>query len=393
MLIGAFALTTSLFFILLKISKSENKFLKKYLYVPARKSKTNAIQLGGLPLGVGIIASMGICILFPELLNVFSKKDIRIVQNFIIAGGLVTAYGYLDDMFELKPTVKLGCQVLSVVIYATFSSHLLSSHHSQIVFLIICFWGLGVVNGSNLLDGLDTLTLKIGMVSYSVFMFLGAYHQSSKIFVCASLFMACLMAFYFFNREPAKIHLGEVGGSLVGFSMLLLSSFLWDSVKANHWSPVRSGVLAIIPLTLPMVELGVSFVRRIYNKKSPFRGDTLHVHHILNREFGIKPSNVASIMALGYFLTMATAVYIQILVHPYFALMSVIVLQCVLYLAIGWPYWKSEDAISITPSALLEYLSKKDVTIIESSQIDNFRLTILEEGVEEEDESDDTDVA
>lgn len=376
------------------IARSNNKFLKRYLYVPARKSKTNAIQLGGLPLAVGIFLSLGICITFPEMINVFSKKDIRIVQNFILAGGMVAIYGYLDDLFELKPTVKLAGQVISVILYATLSSHLLSPHHSQIVFLITCFWGIGVVNGSNLLDGLDTLTLKVGMVSYSVFMFLGAYHQSPKIFVCSLIFMTCLSSFYFFNREPAKIHLGEIGGSLVGFSMLLLSSFLWDSVKANHWSPVRSGVLAIIPLTLPMVELGMSFLRRTYNKKSPFKGDSLHVHHILNREYGFKPSTVASIMALGYFSTMAIAVYIQIYVHPYFALISLIGLQSALYLAVGWKYWQSTDALAFTPRTLLNFLRKKDITIIESSQIDSFQLTILEEGIEEElSEEDDSDAA
>ena len=393
MMASSFVITTLMFSVLLSIARSNNSFLKKYFYVPARKSSTNAIQLGGLALGAGFFIGLLVCKYFPELFNVFTKKDIRLIENFLAGGAIINIYGYLDDKFELKPTVKLMGQVLSVVVYATLSSHLLSMHHNQIVFIIIGFWGLGVVNGSNLLDGLDTLTLKLGLVSYSVFMFLGAYHHSPKIVICSGIFMSCLLAFYFFNREPAKIHLGEIGGSLVGFSTLLLSSFLWEAVKADSFSPVRSGVLAIIPLTLPMVELGVSFVRRVYNKTSPFRGDHLHIHHILNREYGLSPSMVGTVMALGYFLTMAVAVYIQILIHPYFALLSLICLQAAIYVGIGWKFWNSEDTLSLTPKTLLDFMRKKDVTIIESGQIDNFKLTVLKEEIEkakkEEAEEDD----
>lgn len=375
-------MTSVMFTALLLIARSNNTFLKKYFYVPARKSNTNAIQLGGLALGVGFFVGLLVCKYFPELFNVFTKKDIRLIENFLVGGTIVNLYGYLDDKFELKPTVKLMGQVFSVVVYATLSSHLLSMHHNQIVFIIICFWGLGVVNGSNLLDGLDTLTLKIGLISYSVFMFLGAYHNSPKIVICAGIFMSCLAAFYFFNREPAKIHLGEIGGSLVGFSTLLLSSFLWEAVKADSFSPVRSGVLAIIPLTLPMVELGVSFVRRVYNKTSPFRGDHLHIHHILNREYGFSPSMVGTLMGTGYFLTMAAAVYVQILTHPYIALLGLICLQSVIYAAIGWKFWISDDTLSLTPKTLLDFMRKKDVTIIESGQIDSFQITVLKEEIE-----------
>lgn len=391
MMAGAFVLTSVLFTMLLMVSRSNLGFLKRVLYVPARKSSNCAIQLGGLALGVGISTSLVFCVWNSGYIDFFNGKDIRLVENFLLGGILINLYGYLDDKLELRPIVKLIAQVSTVLLYATFSSHLLSGHHSQVVFIIISFWGLGVVNGSNLLDGLDTLTLKIGLVTYSVFMFLGAYHNSPKIVVCSALFMSCLLAFYFFNRQPAKIHLGEIGGSLVGFSMLLLSSFLWQAVKADHFSPVRSGVLAIIPLTLPMVELGVSFLRRLYNKKSPFSGDTLHVHHILNREYGISPANVASIMALGYLVTMFGAIYIQILTHPYIALISLITSQVAIYVAIGYKYWHSDESITLSPRSLLNLLRKKDVVIIESKQVDEFEFTLLEEPIE--DDLDDEDAA
>tara|TARA_Y100000590_G_scaffold470774_1_gene670062 strand:- start:7417 stop:8697 length:1281 start_codon:yes stop_codon:yes gene_type:complete len=391
---GSFVLTSGLFSVLLLISRSQNQLLKRLFYVPARKSKSNAIQLGGLALGAGIYASLLFCKFFPEFFNVFNAKDIRLIEYFLIAGALINLYGYLDDKIELRPIVKLMGQVSSVVLYATLCSHLLSMHHNQIVFIIICFWGLGVVNGSNLLDGLDTLTLKLGMVSYGTFMFLGAYHNSPKIVICSALFMSCLGAFYFFNREPAKIHLGEIGGSLVGFSTLLLSSFLWQAVRADNFSPVRSGVLAIIPLTLPMVELGVSFLRRVYNKKSPFKGDQLHIHHILNREYGFTPSSVGTIMALGYLITMAGTLYLQILTHPYLALVALIVAQTGICFLIGKKYWNSEDTITITPRSIINFLRKKDVTIIESGQIDSFQLTILKEEIEKaEQEEDDSEAA
>jgi UDP-GlcNAc:undecaprenyl-phosphate GlcNAc-1-phosphate transferase len=381
--VGSFVLTSLLFCFLWQVSKGERKGWKTFFYVPARKSESNAIQLGGLALAIGLFSSLFFTSYFSELQIFFNKVDHRLIQNFIAGASIITVYGYFDDKLELRPIVKLLGQILSVFTYATLSSHLHTQHHSQITFLIICFWGLGVVNGSNLLDGLDTLTLKLGTVSYSVFLFLGYYHNSPKIVICSLLFLSCLSAFYFFNKAPAKIHLGEIGGSMVGFSLLLLSSFLWHAVKENHFSPVRSAVLAIIPLSLPMVELGVSFLRRIYNKKSPFAGDKLHVHHILNREYGFSPSAAASIMAAGYLLTMFAAIYIQILTHPYVALASLIVMQVGIYLVVGHKHWQTKDSLNLSARSLLEFLRKKDVTIIESSQIDNFKLTILETPIDE----------
>ncbi len=383
MAISSFVFTSLIFGFLFVVSKGNRKNWKRFFYVPARKSKTNAIQLGGLALALGFFCSLVVASRFTDLSIFFNKVDHRLIQNFIFGGLIISLYGYFDDKLELRPIVKLFGQILSVFAYATLSSHLHTQHHSQITFLVICFWGLGVVNGSNLLDGLDTLTLKLGTVSYSVFLFLGFYHNSPKIVICSALFLSCLMAFYFFNKAPAKIHLGEIGGSIVGFSLLILSSFLWHAVKANHFSPVRSAVLAIIPLTLPMVELGVSFLRRIYNRKSPFRGDRLHVHHILNQEFGFSPSLTATIMASGYLLTMSFAIYIQILTHPYIALASLIIMQVSIYLAVGHKYWHTKDSLSLSPRNMLKYLRKKDVLIIDSSQIDNFKLTILERPVEE----------
>lgn len=390
---ASFAFTGILLGALLLISKSENRILKKYLYVPARKSQTNAIQLGGLALAFGFTLSMVAILGFPSFFEAFDSRDLRLIQNFLAGGAIIACYGYLDDKYELRPTVKLAGQIFSVVVYATLSSHLLTIYHTQIVFLILCFWGLGVVNGSNLLDGLDTLTVKLGMVSYGTFMFIGAYHNSPEIVICSALFMACLGAFYFFNREPAKVHLGEIGGSLVGFSMLLLTSFLWIAVKEEKFSPVRSGVLALIPLTLPMVELGISFLRRIYNKKSPFAGDKLHIHHILTREYGLKPSNAATLMALGYLFTMGGAVFLQIYTHPFLAFVGLIAFQVSLCLLIGKDFWSSDDTIKLSPRSLLNFLRKKDVTIIESSQVEDFKITILKDEIEKAEKDDDSKAA
>ena len=59
------------------------------------------------------------------------------------------------------------------------------------------------------------------------------------------------------------------------------------------------------------------------------------------------------------------------------------------YLIVGAKYWKGDDAINLNPKELFDSLRKKDVMIIESSQIDEFKITIIagdeyEEGLESE---------
>lgn len=374
--IVSFITAVSLYSLLRYLALNNVRILRKFLYVPARKSLTNAVQLGGLPYSLAVYAGL-------FLTGYYQDTYLHQISLYwLVASSKIVLYGYLDDKFELRPIVKLGFQFFSVFLFSLFTSMNLSSSYQVIFFVIVFIWSFGSLNGSNLLDGLDTLTIKL---SGANFLFIGAlfyFTGTPQAIQLCSIFIAGLAAFYLFNKEPSTIHMGEIGGSFLGSSYVFLSVVLYGTLGDTYSELDKIG-LSLLPLNLPMVESGMSFLRRIYNKKSPFSGDKLHIHHILKIHHGFSASSSASLMAAGYIGTLLLAIPV-LLVSPFIGYISHIVLMISAFLLVGAKYWKGDDTLSINPKELFDTLRKKDVMIIDSASIDEFKITIISEDIDVE---------
>jgi UDP-N-acetylmuramyl pentapeptide phosphotransferase/UDP-N-acetylglucosamine-1-phosphate transferase len=365
-----------LFKLLLYLANSDFR-IKKYVHIPARKSSTNAIQFGGLPLSLAI----WLCCFAMIKMKLAPDHWHDVVKIFLTTSPLVIIYGYLDDKYEIRPIFKLFFQ-FTVVLWASLSyAGQAHQENTALFFLATSFVGMGVLNGANLLDGLDTQTIKLHTVSFLFFIALGFYAQDTFLIVLACSLLSALWSFYPFNKEPAKIHLGEIGGPFLGFSQLMLACGLFINLKKMGLSSnINSYTLAILPLTLPMIELSVSFLRRLYNKKSPFAGDKLHIHHLLCHYFRYSPSKASSMMGAAYLSASVMSFVMLFLSVPYSAIFIIqLAVQSGAYLAIGKKHWKGSDTLEISAKSLFDYIRKKDVTILEASIFDDFEFQILDE--------------
>ncbi len=370
-------------FSLLLMSKNPSSgILRKALYVPARKSTTNAVQLGGLPLSIGIISGVLLFFFHPHFSSLFSRLDMYSIKYWSLSAMIVMAYGYLDDRFELRPIVKLGLQIGSIGIFAVLESRVLFYNWSALALVICMFWGLGVLNGSNLLDGLDTLTIKLACVTYLTYSVIAFNFRIAPLMLMSFVGMSALAAFYIFNKEPAKIHLGEIGGSFVGLFTLLLSSMTFTHMFSKGYAPLSCLTMALFPLSLPMTELGVSFLRRIYNKKSPFSGDKYHIHHLLRNYHGFGASQASSLFAIAYAVVMISGISVTHFYGPMTGLIFQITTMISSYVIVGRKHWKGEEHLDLTPASLFDYLLKKDVSVINSLQVDDFEIILLEDNQE-----------
>ncbi|OFZ15573.1 MAG: hypothetical protein A2X86_17760 [Bdellovibrionales bacterium GWA2_49_15] len=375
----SFICCTCFYVFLDSMRKRSSGVLFKLFYIPARKSTTDAMQFGGLP-----VAASTICVwLFLGSYGRFMFPQDRFMATIffhaVIPGLLVLIYGYLDDKFELRPIIKLLTQFIVVTMYALLTSRTLYPEFSTVSFIVVSFFGLGVMNGQNLLDGLDTLTIKIAMVSYLHFVALGLYFALPTVTALACLSLVPLLAFYSFNKEPAKIHLGEIGGAFIGFSFIVLSSVFHRSmIVANPSGLARSGILALIPLTLPMAEIAISFLRRMVNGKSPFVGDKFHVHHILRHYWKWGASKVATVMALAYGIVTCLSFLCSHLIHPICGYALMIVSIGIAYFFVGRPYWFGKQTVDFSVKSLFQFIRKKDVMILETALIDEFKITIVQ---------------
>jgi UDP-GlcNAc:undecaprenyl-phosphate GlcNAc-1-phosphate transferase len=347
--------------------------LREIFHIPARKSKTNAVVLGGLPLS---ISTVFIVYYFysNSLMGTLEKFS---SLGFILSIFLVTIHGYLDDKFEISPKVKLISQLFAVSTFSLFLFIILPKELILYFIPMAIFWGFGTLNGSNLLDGLDTMTIKLSSVILLNYFFIGIAFDIKNLILLTPLLYVGLVCFYFYNREPAKIHLGEIGANLLGLTYLFLSTFIYIHTT-KELGNIRSIFLAIFPLSIPMIELAVSFLRRLYFKKSPFKSDRLHLHHIFTRERNYSASKAASACAITFLVpTLLAYIFLKnYIVATYFVHGF---LSLGIYIFIGKKYWIKDNTLESQESISLgSSLKSKKINLISSKAVEDFDITIDE---------------
>lgn len=344
--------------------------LHKFIFINALKSDSNALQMGGISFAIlSMLSIFGIFYWFPYLIH---HDEATILKFASVTWIGILVYGYFDDRYEIRPIVKLTSQLLLISIFSLGVANILLPSNSAIAFILLLGFATALVNGANLIDGLDTLSYKASSVIYFSFIVLAAPVNNLPALFVASACFSAMTGFYFFNREPSKVHLGEVGGCCLGFSYTVLAALTLH--RYSQFNPVLPALnKAILPCVLPLIELTVSFCRRILNGKSPFRGDKLHIHQIIHEGYGISASFTSTILTGTYWLFSLVALFLMDRFSSIISLGTLIILTLSWYLVIGWKYWfAGELKINIFDGLAV----KKGVRIIASDSLSDFSIVI-----------------
>ncbi len=196
------------------------------------------------------------------------------------------ALGVGDDRFELPAPFRLAGQLgVGAVIAATQPVHL----PGWIGVPLIMVAGVVLMNGFNLLDGLDMLAAGVGAAASVGF----AVLVSGPARLMAASLTGALVGFVWYNRPPARIYLGDGGSYLIGASMTVLLAYAWGVGISGG-----TGVIALALLAVPGTEVACAIVRRHRSGRSLLSGDRAHPYDLL--------------VAWGWSRTAASATYIAI---------------------------------------------------------------------------------
>ena len=148
------------------------------------------------------------------------------------AGGIVFAFGLLDDIVHLHPAAKLGAQLVAayLVLHSTISVEFVSNQ--TLAWAIGILWLVGLTNAFNLLDNMDGLAGSLGVVAASCFALSAAFVDPNRdIFIIATALALGLLGFIPYNLRPsgpARVFMGDSGSQLIGFvlaSLGLMASY------------------------------------------------------------------------------------------------------------------------------------------------------------------------
>ncbi|EUJ41738.1 phospho-N-acetylmuramoyl-pentapeptide-transferase [Brochothrix campestris] len=136
--------------------------------------------------------------------------------------------------------------------------------------LFIIFWLVGFSNATNLTDGLDGLLAGLAIFSFGAFAII-AYHQHNLavMYFCMAI-IGGLLAFLIFNRNPAKVFMGDTGSLALGGSMAAVSILL-----KVEWLMLLIGLVYVIETVSVMMQ--VSYFKLTHGKRI-FRMTPIHHH-------------------------------------------------------------------------------------------------------------------
>ena len=267
-------------------------------YPDARRVNTVPVPRGG-----GIAIFVGVFSVFILLRKLFGidmpgHADGRFFRIFILTFA-VTALGYVDDKFSLKPLVKLAGQIVVAVMTWWWAglgfSDLWPVIPAWLDCLITVFWIIGAVNAFNLIDGLDGLATGLGLVAVvgmaGALCFAKSVAEASFYFA----FAGGLVGFLRYNYNPASVFLGDSGSMMIGYLLAVLP--LCSHVPNSFMVSVGVPLLA---MGVPVFDAFLAIVRRSIRKLLPnasagsvMTADKDHLHHRILRTMGLNQKRAA----------------------------------------------------------------------------------------------------
>ena len=193
--------------------------------------------------------------------------------------------GFVDDVINLRPRVKLLGQTIAAIIVAA-SGLLLSSIHNPVgmgyiefgwlAYPITVFYLVAFANIINLIDGLDGLAAGICAISAStIFIFALIIHRYDAAVFSIALVGACI-GFLRYNFHPASIFMGDSGALFLGFSLGIVS--LMAIARSALFVSLLVPVLAA---GIPVLDTAFAIVRRLRAHQPIDAADKGHIHHRL----------------------------------------------------------------------------------------------------------------
>jgi len=259
-------------------------FIRKIYDKPGgRKTHKGYVpNLGGIAIFAGFTLSF-VC---------WTNFSDSVYLQYLILGLIILHFiGVKDDIVPLTPYKKLIGQLLAAAILVVPGKFRINDLHGILGLYQIsapCSIGLSIfavvllINSFNLIDGIDGLAGGISLLISLIFSYIFWIVGMNNALIASLALTGALVSFLFYNKQPARIFMGDAGSMCIGY---LMAAFSFLFMKAN--SEVQNNLFHHNPAVLiaffivPLFDTFRVFTIRILHKKSPFEADSNHIHHKL----------------------------------------------------------------------------------------------------------------
>ena len=279
----------------------------------------NFIQNKKTPLSGGLVIFLLLFYFLPE-----GYKYFTIIIFIIFLSGLLSDLNILH-----APLFRIFFQTIVVIIYLVlfdnfitsirinFFDNLLNIFIIKLIFSVFCI--LILINGTNFMDGVNTLVVGYFILALSNILYLSEINDLKLDHFLVTICILVLFLIYLFNFF-GLMFLGDSGSYLISFiAGVTMINF------SNNNDLVSPYYIAAI-LWYPAYENLFSIIRKLIFKKSPSNPDNEHLHQLIYifLKKNIKKNNFFSNSLTGILICIYNLIYFN-LIFNYFSNTKILV--------------------------------------------------------------------
>jgi UDP-GlcNAc:undecaprenyl-phosphate GlcNAc-1-phosphate transferase len=246
----------------------------------AHKSHKKSVPyLGGIAIIVGIVAiTYG-----SSLISEFTQNTFWLATSVLVPAVILGLIGLIDDLNNLSPWPRFVAQSVAAI----FTSVLLITTDnfgnptgSRIFDVVITtLWIVGICNAINFFDNLDGGAAGTVAVTALGLAFISIHSNQYLITAMSVVTLGSLLGFLIWNKNPARIYMGDAGALFLG----ILISVLTIRLKPLTNTTLGAYATPILLLAVPIMDTSVAVISRLKRNISPFQGGMDHLSHRLIR--------------------------------------------------------------------------------------------------------------
>ena len=228
-----------------------------------------------MPLGGGLAI---VILVLATSLGVINQTEWERSFIYVALGVILALVGWRDDLFSLSPNYRFLVQglvatisILGMGYFKVVRIPLLGELNLGAIGIIITFfWIIGMINAYNFMDGIDGMAGGVAVVAGVGWMILSANVHNPFVFWVALSIAATSLGFLGHNWPPAKIFMGDVASTFLGYSFAVLP--LLSASQTGDALTVGTLLMWIV-----IMDTFVTFLRRLVKGENVFSGHRSHL--------------------------------------------------------------------------------------------------------------------
>ena len=269
--------------------------MKIYDKPGGRKLQKYAVPYLG---GLAIILPLVLSAVLLNYINLPNLDQTELLIGILLPAVAIGVVGLFDDIYQLPAFPRF----ISQSIVGFFTSYLLYTNNSGIqIFnnsllnlLATSLWVIGIINALNFIDNMDGLAVGISLIAALGFFVISLSNGQYLVASLSAAIAGSCLGFLFWNKNPARIYMGDAGALFLGF-MLSAISIRIDLKEASN---IQIVLVPLLVLAIPFIDTTQVIISRILRGVSPFEGGRDHLSHKL-LQFGFNEKRAVYLIWLG----------------------------------------------------------------------------------------------